>query len=135
MVGKFGFLCVGAVVLGSTFAMPSSSELEKVKAEVDALVKDVDAREKGDWCKAGDAILSLGGEATKDAECFLLRREAALRYLKSSNAEKAKDALAWFVDNGDSESVLAIDEHIRRQLTFKERKARKTGPSSTSSRT
>ena len=129
MVGKFGFLCVGAVVLGSTFAMPSSSELEKVKAEVDAIVKDVDAREKGDWCKAGDAILSLGGEATKDAECFLLRREAALRYLKSSNAEKAKDALAWFVDNGDSESVLAIDEHIRRQLTFKERKALKTAPS------
>ena len=39
MVGKFGFLCVGAVVLGSTFAMPSSSELEKVKAEVDAIVK------------------------------------------------------------------------------------------------
>ena len=129
MVGKFGFLCVGAVVLGSTFAMPSSSELEKVKAEVDAIVKDVDAREKGDWCKAGDAILSLGGEATKDAECFLLRREAALRYLKSSNAEKAKDALAWFVDNGDSESVLAIDEHIRRQLTFKERKSLKTAPS------
>ena len=90
MVGKFGFLCVGAVVLGSTFAMPSSSELEKVKAEVDAIVKDVDAREKGDWCKAGDAILSLGGEATKDAECFLLRREAALRYLKSSNAERPR---------------------------------------------
>ena len=126
MNGKFGCLCVGAVVFGSAFAMPSSSELEKVKADVDAIVKDVDTREKGDWARAGDAILSLAGEATKDAECFLLRREAALRYLKSCNGEKAKDVLAWFVAKGEFASVLAIDEHVRRQLTLKEQKALKS---------
>ena len=128
MVGKHGVLCAVTVVTGLAFAMPSSSELEKVKDDVDAIVKDVDTREKGDWGRAGDAILSLGGEATKDAECFLLRREAVLRYLKSCNGEKAKDALVWFVDKGDSASVLAIDEHVRRQLTFKEQKALKAAP-------
>ena len=121
-------VCVFAVGPLPLFSMPSSGELEKVKADVDAIVKDVDAREKGEWGKAGDAILSLGEGTTKEAECFLLRREAALRYLKSGNAEKAKDALAWFVDKDDSASVLAIDEHVRRQLTFKEQKALKTAP-------
>ena len=129
MIGKFGFLCFGAVFVGSAFAIPSSSEIKKVKADVDAIIKDVDLREKGDWDKAGDAILSLGGEATDEAERFLLSGEAALRYLRSGHAGKAKDVLSWFVDKDDSASALAIDERVRRRLTFKEQKALKTTPS------
>ena len=126
MVGKHGVLCAVTVVAGLAFAMPSNKAIEKVKADIDVIVRDVDSREKGDWAKAGDAILSLTEATTNEVERFLLSKEATFRYLKSGNGGKAKGVLSAFAN--DSASVLAIDEEIRRRLSFKEQRALKTAP-------
>ena len=126
MVGKLGVLCVVAVIAGLAFAVPSNRAIEKVKADIDVIVEDVDSRKKGDWGKAADAILSLSDATTNEVERFLLRKEATFRYLKSGNGGKAKSVLSAFAN--DSASVLAIDEEIRRRLSFKEQRALKTAP-------
>ena len=93
MVGKLGVLCVVAVIAGLAFAVPSNRAIEKVKADIDVIVEDVDSRKKGDWGKAADAILSLSDATTNEVERFLLSKEAAFRYLKSGNGGKAKSVL------------------------------------------
>ena len=120
MVGKLGVLCVVAVIAGLAFAVPSNRAIEKVKADIDVIVEDVDSRKKGDWGKAADAILSLSDATTNEVERFLLSKEAAFRYLKSGSGGKAKSVLSAFAN--DSASVLAIDEEIRRRLSFKEQR-------------
>lgn len=126
MFGKYGLLCFVIMVVGVTFAMPTSKEIEKVKTDIDVIVRDVDSREKGDWNKAGDAILSLDKVTTDGVERFLLRKEAAFRYLKAGNGGKAKSVLSLFAN--DPAAVLAIADEIRRRLSLKEQRALKSDP-------
>ncbi len=119
-------VAVCVLSFGVASAMPTEEELAKSEAGVAAIVADVEKREKDDAAKVADELVALEGEASNDAEKFLFRREAVLRYLKAAQCEKALEILKRFEADGDEASICEIDESVGRRLSFKEKKTLKS---------
>jgi hypothetical protein len=112
--------------LGVAGAMPTEEELAKSEAGVAAIVADVEKREKEDLAKVADELVALENEVANDAERFLFRREAVLRYLKAAQCGLATEVLKRITSEDDADAVSAIEDYVHRKLTFKERKALKS---------